>query len=53
MFYTLFEMSGVEVERVQMEMLLTDVMQTLDEDGSGEIDLEEFVQVQIQLKLLA
>lgn len=45
MFHTLFEMAGVEVEKVQMDMLLTDVMQTLDEDGSGEIDIDEFVQV--------
>ena len=40
MFQTLFHMSGIEVDATQMEMLTSDVMQTLDEDGNGEIDLQ-------------
>ena len=43
MFQTLFHMSGIEVDPTQMDMLTSDVMQTLDEDGNGEIDLQEFI----------
>lgn len=43
MFQTLFDMSGIEVDPTQMDMLTSDVMQTLDEDGNGGVDLREFI----------
>ena len=36
-------MSSIEIDDTQMELLLKDVVQTLDADGNGEVDLEEFV----------
>ena len=44
MFRTLFEMSGMRVTDVQIEMLTTDVMQQLDVDGNGLIDKNEFIE---------
>jgi len=43
MFRTLFDMIGMSVGCTQMEMIVTDVMQTLDDDGNGSLDLNEFV----------
>ncbi|XP_059089823.1 guanylyl cyclase-activating protein 2-like isoform X2 [Tigriopus californicus] len=43
MFQTLFDMSDVKIDATQMTMLTNDVMQTLDEDGNGLIDMHEFV----------
>jgi Ca2+-binding EF-hand superfamily protein len=44
MFGTLFKMSGVKVDGTQLDMIVDDVMQTLDDDGNGVIDLEEFIE---------
>ncbi len=52
MFWTLFGVTGVRVTGTQMEMLVTDVMQTLDVDGNGEIDLEEFVGGSLRTKFI-
>jgi Ca2+-binding EF-hand superfamily protein len=37
-------MSSIVVDKTQMEMLLEDVIETLDEDKDGEIDRTEFVE---------
>ncbi len=52
MFWTLFEVTGVKVTETQMEMLVTDVMQTLDEDGNGSIDITEFVEGSLKTKFI-
>lgn len=44
MFETLFETTGVQFDESQLEVLVSDVMQTLDKDGNGNIDMKEFVE---------
>ena len=44
MFRTLFDMSGLKVSDVQIEMLTSDMMQQLDLDGNGVLDKTEFLE---------
>ena len=37
-------MSSIDIDDTQMELLLADVVETLDADGNGEVDLKEFVE---------
>ena len=43
-------MSSVAVDETQMELLLKDVVETLDADGNGEVDLKEFVEGSLKVK---
>ncbi len=52
MFWTLFEVSGIRVTETQMMTLVTDVMQTLDEDGNDAIDIVEFVDGSLKNKFI-
>ncbi len=52
MFTTLFEVTGVRVTDTQLDMLVTDVMQTLDEDGNDVVDLDEFVNGSLKNKFI-
>ena len=47
-------MSSIEIDDTQMELLLKDVVETLDADGNGEVDLKEFVEgsLKVQSKTL-
>ena len=48
-------MSSIEIDDTQMELLLKDVVETLDADGNGEVDLKEFVEgsLKVQSKTLS
>ena len=45
-------MSSIDIDDTQMELLLADVVETLDADGNGEVDLKEFVEGSLKVQEL-
>ena len=43
-------MSGHNIEREELEVLSKDIMETLDEDGDGDISKEEFIKHALKRK---
>lgn len=46
----LFDLSGHNVEKEELEVLSKDIMETLDEDGDGDISKEEFIKHALKRK---
>ena len=46
-------MSNVVVDETQMELLLKDIVETLDADGNGEVDLKEFVEGSLKVQYIS
>lgn len=46
----LFDLSGHRIEREELEVVSKDIMETLDEDGDGDISKEEFIKHALKRK---
>ena len=46
----LFDLSGHRIEREELEIVSKDIMETLDEDGDGDISKEEFIKHALKWK---
>ena len=45
------QMSSIAIDDTQMDLLLEDVVETLDADGNGEVDLKEFVEGSLKVRI--